>query len=42
MKKSNEIKTDIYPLTSEEFLQTEKITSQDVLNIINDDNVEVE
>jgi len=33
---------DTYPLTQEEFEQTEKITSEDVLNVINDGDVEVE
>mgnify|MGYP003958391483 FL=1 len=37
-----EMKQVVYPLTSEEFLQTEKITSQDVLDIINEADVEVE
>jgi len=37
-----EMKEVVYPLTSEEFIQTEKITSQDVLDIINEDDVEVE
>ena len=43
MKNSNDVQNNnIFPLTSEEYLQTEKITSQDVLDIINDDDVEVE
>ena len=42
MKNSTDIKNNIFPLTSEEFLQTEKITSQDVLDVINDDDLEVE
>ncbi len=33
---------DVYPLTAEEFEQSEKITSQDVLDVINDRDVEVE
>ena len=33
---------DVYPLTAEEFEQTEKITSTEVLAVINDSNVEVE
>ena len=36
---------DVYPLTAEEFEQTEKITSAEVLaviNVINDSDVEVE
>ena len=33
---------DVYPLTAEEFEQTEKITSAEVLAVINDSNVEVE
>jgi len=37
-----ELKEVVYPLTSEEFIQTEKITSQDVLDIINEADVEVE
>ena len=37
-----ELKEVVYPLTSEEFLQTEKITSQEVLDIINETDVEVE
>jgi len=42
MKNSTDNKNNVFPLTSEEFLQTEKITSQDVLDVINDDDVEVE
>ena len=43
MKNSNDVQNNnIFPLTSEEYLQTEKITSQDVLDVINDDDVEVE
>ena len=37
-----EMKEVVYPLTSEELLQTEKITSQEVLDIINEADVEVE
>ena len=37
-----ELKEVVYPLTSEEYIQTEKITSQDVLDIINEADVEVE
>jgi len=37
-----ELKEVVYPLTSEEFMQTEKITSQEVLDIINEADVEVE
>jgi len=33
---------DVYPLTAEEFEQSEKVTSQDVLDVINDRDVEVE
>ena len=33
---------DFYPLTAEEFEQTEKVTSAEVLAVINDSNVEVE
>ena len=33
---------DVYPLTAEEFKQSEKITSQDVLAVINEADVEVE
>ena len=32
----------VYPLTAEEFKQTEKITSEDVLSLINEADVEVE
>tara|TARA_B100000315_G_scaffold84825_1_gene77713 strand:- start:1227 stop:1502 length:276 start_codon:yes stop_codon:yes gene_type:complete len=38
----NYFSNDTYPLTREEFEQTEKITSEDVLNVINDGDVEVE
>ena len=41
-KEMNEIKQVVYPLTAEEFKQSEKITSQDVLNLINEADVEVE
>ena len=37
-----EMKEVVYPLTSEEFKQTEKITSEDVLSLINEADVEVE
>ena len=37
-----EMKAVVYPLTAEEFKQTEKITSQDVLDLINEADVEVE
>ena len=33
---------DVYPLTAEEFKQSEKITSQDVFAVINEADVEVE
>ena len=33
---------DVYPLTAEEIEQTEKITSAEVLAVINDSDVEVE
>ena len=33
---------DVYPFTAEEFKQSEKITSQDVLAVINEADVEVE
>lgn len=36
------IKEVVYPLTAEEFTQTDKITSEDVLTIINESDVEVE
>jgi hypothetical protein len=36
------IKEDVYPLTAEEFTQTEKITSEEVLAVINESDVEVE
>ena len=42
MKNSTDIKNNIYPLTAEEFQQTEKVTSSDVLDLINEDDVEVE
>ena len=38
----NYFSNDTYPLTREEFEQTEKITSEDVLNVINEGDVEVE
>ncbi len=42
MKNSTDIKNNIFPLTSEEYLQSEKVTSQDVLDVMNDDDLEVE
>ena len=33
---------DVYPLTAEEFEQTEKVTSPEVLTVINSADVEVE
>ena len=33
---------DIYPLTAEEFEQTEKVTSVEVLEVLNNADVEVE
>ena len=33
---------DTYPLTAEEFEQSEKVTSSDVLDVINSGDVEVE
>jgi hypothetical protein len=33
---------DTYPLTQEEFEQSEKVTSSDVLDVINSGDVEVE
>jgi len=42
MQLMKEIKQEVYPLTAEEFKQTEKITNQDVLIIINEADVEVE
>ena len=33
---------DIYPLTAEEFEQTEKVTSTEVLEVLNNADVEVE
>jgi hypothetical protein len=41
-KEKKEMKEVVYPLTAEEFKQTEKITSQDVLKLINEADVEVE
>tara|TARA_B100001245_G_C22730351_1_gene354573 strand:+ start:276 stop:401 length:126 start_codon:yes stop_codon:yes gene_type:complete len=38
----NDIKEVVYPLTAEEFKQTEKITDQRVLEVINEADVEVE
>ena len=37
-----EMKEVVYPLTAEEFSQSEKITSEDVLSLINEADVEVE
>ena len=37
-----EMKAVVYPLTAEEFKQSEKITSEDVLSLINEADVEVE
>ena len=37
-----EMKEGVYPLTAEEFKQSEKITSEDVLSLINEADVEVE
>jgi hypothetical protein len=42
MKNPTEVKNNIFPLTSEEYLQSEKVTSQDVLDVMNDDDLEVE
>jgi len=45
MKNSKVVKNEtnnVYPLTSEEFTQPEKITSQDVLDVINEADLEVE
>jgi len=36
------LKEKVYPLTAEEFKQSEKITDQNVLDIINEADVEVE
>ena len=33
---------DIYPLTAEEYLQSEKVTSTEVLEVLNAEDVEVE
>ena len=33
---------DIYPLTAEEYLQSEKVTSPEVLEVLNAEDVEVE
>jgi hypothetical protein len=38
----NEMKSVVYPLTAEEFKQSEKITSEDVLSLINEADMEVE
>ena len=37
-----EIKEVVYPFTAEEYQQAEKITSQDVMAVINEADVEVE
>ena len=37
-----EMKEVVYPLTAEEFKQTEKITDQNVMDLINEADVEVE
>tara|TARA_Y100000310_G_scaffold298766_1_gene333017 strand:- start:16247 stop:16372 length:126 start_codon:yes stop_codon:yes gene_type:complete len=36
------IKEVVYPLTAEEFNQPQKVTSEDVLAVINESDVEVE
>jgi len=36
------ITNDVYPLTAEEYLQSEKVTSQDVLDVMNAGDLEVE
>jgi hypothetical protein len=38
----NEINNDVYPLTAEEFQQSDKVTSQDVLDVMNAGDLEVE
>ena len=38
----NEMKQTVYPLTAEEFKQSEKVTDQNVLDLINEADVEVE
>ena len=40
--KKNEMTQVVYPLTAEEFKQSEKITSQDVLDLVNEADIEVE
>ena len=44
MKNTNvkDISNDVYPLTAEEFQQSEKVTSQDVLDVMNAGDLEVE
>tara|TARA_B110001454_G_scaffold90578_1_gene86372 strand:- start:4 stop:132 length:129 start_codon:yes stop_codon:yes gene_type:complete len=42
MKNTTEINNDVYPLTAEEFQQSEKVTSQDVLDVMNAGDLEVE
>ena len=37
-----EIVMDIYPLTAEEYLQSEKVTATEVLEVLNNSDVEVE
>ena len=41
-KNTKEINNDVYPLTAEEFQQSEKVTSQDVLDVMNAGDLEVE
>jgi hypothetical protein len=41
-KNTKEINNDVYPLTAEEFQQSEKVTSSDVLDVINANDLEVE
>lgn len=41
-KNKKEINNDVYPLTAEEFQQSEKVTSSDVLDVINANDMEVE
>ena len=42
MNDSIDIKNHVYPLTSEEYLQSEKVTSQDVFDVMNEEDLEVE
>ena len=37
-----EMKQVVYPLTAEEFKESEKITSQDVLDLVNEADIELE